>query len=323
MNTKTILILLFALVAGSISAQTLYDKMGAVPAAVCKVAPLPKAMAEAKAKLDKEKAQKLIQQGMAVPNVDPKVLASKRVYLFEGEHGMYRINMPVQGLKIDQPVYSLKNSSHGQEGVKSGTEKFNVKKDRMSSAIISGGKRIQIVNRNDKECNMADFTFETDNKAIKMVGNAIELQVPVLHIAAGIYPSDYKITCYHIPSNSKYIFDLHMDWRDEHYVSGADGAYCFDLFPSDTFPDLALMCDFNKRELEVVRLPFTFHGAGHDGSNGRRGVNGANGVNESEWTDSDGKKHHVKGTCGKPGEDGKPGWFAWRNIPYLREQRIA
>lgn len=306
MNKRLTLVIATAICACNLFAQTLYDAMGPVPIAVCKVAPLPKAQAEAKAQLEKEKARKLIKQGMSIPAVDAKVLASKNKYVTNG-NGVYRLTLDPKGVTVKLPVYTIKNTSHGQEGVKSGNEKFNVKKDRISSAVISGGQYIQIVNRNDKKCNMDEFIFEADNKAVKMNGNKIELQVPVLHIAVGMYPSDYKITCIHEPSAAKYIFDLHMDWREEISCSGADGAYSFDVFPSDTFPDLALMCNLNSKELEVVRLPFTFAADGYAGSDGRRGVNGANGKNESEYTDSDGKKHYIKGTCGKPGEDGHPG----------------
>lgn len=306
--TKPIVTLLLTLtvLSGMTTAQTLYDQMGKVPAAVCKVAPLPKEMAEKKAKLEAEKARKLVRQGMSVPNVDARVMTSKNKFVIEGSNGVYRIRAS-RDVTVALPVYSLKNTSHGQEGWKGGSEKFNAKRDRMSSAVISGGQYIRILNRNDKECSMSDFVFESDNNAVKMEGNKIVLQVPVLHIAAGMYPSDYKITCTHVPSGARYIFDLHMDWRDEINCSGEDGAYCFDVFPSDTFPDLALMYNMLTKELQVVRVPFTFNGEGRDGSNGRRGVNGANGTNENEWTDSDGKKHHVKGTCGKPGEDGHPG----------------
>ena len=307
--TKPIVTLLLILTAltGTLGAQTLYDQMGKVPAAVCKVAPLPKEMAEKKAKLEAEKARKLVRQGMSVPSVDSRVMTNKGRFVIEGNNGVYRLRASNKDITVALPVYSLRNSSHGQEGWKSGSEKFNVKRDRMSSAIITGGQYIRILNNKDKECAMSDFVFEANNPAIKMEGNKIVLQVPVLHIAAGMYPTDYKITCTHVPSGGKYIYDLHMDWREEISCSGADGAYAFDVFPSDTFPDIALMYNMLTKELQIVRLPFTFEAEGHDGSNGRRGVNGANGVNESEWTDSDGKKHHVKGTCGKPGEDGHPG----------------
>ena len=250
--------LTLTVLSGTTTAQTLYDQMGKVPAAVCKVAPLPKEMAEKKAKLEAEKARKLVLQCMSVPNVDARVMTSKNKFVIEGSNGVYRLRASNQDIKIKTPIYSLKNSSHGQEGWKAGSEKFNAKRDRMSSAIITGGEYIRILNNKDKECAMSDFVFEANNPAIKMEGNKIVLQVPSLHIAAGFYPSDYKIICTHVPSGAKYIYDLHMDWRDEISCSGDDGAYCFDVFPSDTYPDLALMFNMNSKELEVVRLPFTF-----------------------------------------------------------------
>ena len=88
---KQIPILLIALTTAiSAFSQAMYDAMGKVPEAVCKVAPLPKAMAEAKAKLEKEKAQKLIRQGYSVPNVSQKVLANKNLYVTNGSNGNQR-----------------------------------------------------------------------------------------------------------------------------------------------------------------------------------------------------------------------------------------
>lgn len=291
-------------------AQKVVDKnpiihnLGSYPA-LCEVAPLPKEQAKKMQKLEKEKKEKLVRQGMYLPNVDSRVLVNVEKFVTSGEKECAIVSKG--SYTIATPTLKLCNSSHGIEDVKSGDEAFNVKKDRMSNAILSSKNEIKILNRKNKICRMSDFAFTTESDAIKMEGNKIVFQVPTLNIAAGDYPSKYKVTCTHVPSGVKYTFDLECVWRDKMYCQKENGVYTFDWLASDTFPELALMCNMNTNVMEVVRLPFTFDGEGYDGSNGRRGSNGRNGIDERTWQDKDGKTHYIKGTCAQEGEDGQNG----------------
>lgn len=258
-------------------------------------------------KLEAEKKQKLVRQGMYLPNVDRRVLADVEKYVTSGTNecaivanGTYR---------IATPTLKILNSSHGIKDVKyNSSESFNIKKDRLSNAILTSKNEIQILNRKEKTCAMSDFTFTTESEVLKMEGNKITFQVPTLNIAAGNYPSKYKVVCTHTPSGAKYTFDLECVWPNYRYCSKEENnVYTFDVLGSDSFPDLALMCDMKKNLMEVVRLPFTFDAEGSNGSNGRRGSNGRNGIDEYSWTDKDGKTHYVKGTCAAAGEDGQDG----------------
>lgn len=288
-------------------AQDIYKQFGSVPSAVCEVAPLPKEMAAAKAKLEQEKKQKIIRQGNYLPNSDAKILANVEKYIGPGATECVIKNTGSK-YTIATPLISIKNTSHGRENVNYANEvSFNVKKDRMSYAILRNGNAIVIVNRKDKVCDMADFSFTTESQAFKMNGNKIEFMVPTLNIAAGDYPADHKVTCIHKSSGAKYIFDIHLDYRSEMRCYKEDRAFSFELLGSDTFPDLALMCDLKTNNLEVVHLPFNINGSGSNGSNGSRGKNGRNGIDEVSYKDSDGKTHTIKGTCAKPGEDGENG----------------
>lgn len=287
-------------------AQSLERLMGSVPAAVCEVAPLPPAMAAAKAKLENEKKQKLVRQGNYLPAISAKVNANVEKFVTSGQ-GQCAIVRHGSSYTISTPVLSIRNTSHGRENIESGSASFNIKKDRMSYAVLQNGNAIVIINHKNKPCDMSDFTFTSESNAIRMNGNKIEVIVPTLNIAAGDYPVNHKVVCRYNPSDVKYTFDIHMDWRSAISCSGADCAYSFDLLGSDTFPDLALMCDLKTNRLEVVHLPFTFYAAGYDGSNGRRGSNGRNGRDEINYKDSDGKTHYVKGTCAQPGGDGSDG----------------
>ena len=279
-------------------------QLGSAPA-LCDVAPLPKEQAKKMEKLEKEKKEKLVRQGMYLPKVDTRVLTNVEKYVTSGDkecaivaNGPYTISIPT--LKIT-------NSSHGIGDINFDNQTFNIKKDRLSNAVLSSKNEIRILNRKNKTCHMSDFIFTTESDAIKMEGNKVVFQVPTLNIAAGDYPSKYKVTCTHIPSDAKYTFDLECVWRDHMYCTKENGVYTFDWLGSDTFPDLALMCNMKTKVMEVVRLPFTFDGEGANGSNGRRGSNGTNGIDERSWQDKDGKTHYIKGTCARPGEDGGNG----------------
>ena len=288
-------------------AQSLSSQMGPVPAAICEEAPLPPEMAKAKAALEQEKKQKLIRQGSYLPNSDAKILTNVEKYVGPGAHEC-AIKSSGKTPVIRTPILSLKNSSHGRESIESGDVKFNIKKDRMSYAVLRNGNCITLVNHKNKACDMSDFAFETNSEVIRMNGNKIEIIVPTLNIAAGDYPAFHKVTCTHIPSGSRYIFDVHLDYRKQMNCGEAyDGAYTFDVLGSDSFPDLALMCDLKTNELEVVHLPFTFTSQGHNGSNGSRGRNGANGIDQLTYQDKEGKTHTIKGTCAKAGENGGDG----------------
>lgn len=286
--------------------DAIYKKLGSHPA-LCEIAPLPKDQAERMAKLAQEQKQKLIRQGDYLPNVDGRVLNNVAKYVTTGV-GKNECDIKAPGkFTIAEPVLKITNSSHGIGYVESDVKNFNLKKDRMSNAVLSKNNEIVIVNHKNKTCNMADFTFSTESNAIKMEGNKIVFTVPTLNIAAGNYPSKYKITCVHVPSGVKYNYDVVCAWRDYLSLGKEDYVYTFDVLGSDSFPDLALMGNLKTNQLEVVRLPITLNAEGYDGSNGTRGSNGRNGIDEYTWQDKDGKTHQVKGTCAQPGQDGSNG----------------
>ena len=291
------------------SAQKLSELMRPLPAAVSAEADMPAEMAQKFEGLKKERQLKYTTAQKATSAaLKPKVQQLMAQYLTkEGDTYQIKYNA-ADKYRIFFPKYKLLNTSHGRRKYDTESSKaFNVKKDRLSNAIILNNNEIYILNKKDKQVDMTEFVFETNSDAIAMEGNKIILKVPVLDLAAGKYPWVHKVVCRHTPSNTQYTFDIETTWNNELNQSGSTNALVFASINNVDGKKMALLCDLESHNLMVVKLPLLINGEGVDGANGRKGSYGANGINQSSYTDKDGKTHTIAGTCAKPGQDGQDG----------------
>lgn len=290
-------------------AQRLSDLCRQIPKAVCAEAAMPEAMAKKYERTRVERNHKYITPTSGThPVVSAAIETRKsRFMVLENDQAFsIRVN-PEEKYTISTPNYRLLNTSHGREAVKGSEGKFNVKKDRLSYAILQNGNEIQIINRDHKAVPMNDFEFTTTSEAIRMEGNKIVLNVPAIAIAHGDYPLEHKILCRHIASDATYTFDLQMSWPKELEMSGETRTLALSPFSSTTSDHLGLLCDLETKKIEVVELPLTINADGKDGRNGKKGRYGANGTDKKTYTDKDGNTRTIAGTCAKPGEDGEDG----------------
>ena len=302
---------LWAILAISIlplQAQDIADLVRPAPEALCYEAPLPPAEAEIFARLiSEQKGRYATPTSPATANTSSELKAKMQNLLRSGGETFAISYDPSAEYQVIRPNYKLMNSSRGKERIKGDGGKFNVKKDRLSSAVLYGSS-IVIVNHSDKTVDMSEFSFETESKAIRMEGNKIVLTVPVLAIATGEAPADHKIVCTHTASGLKYTFDLHMYWTKKMTMHGEKHAFAVTTLGSDSFPDLGVLCDLDEKTLRFVHLPLVIRGEGRDGKDGQKGAFGLNGTNKLTSTDSNGNtKVIVPGTCAQPGGDGKDG----------------
>lgn len=303
-------LLLSALLLGSVSfAQRLADLAPAVPAALSAEAPLPVALAQKYERAKEDRYNKC-----ATPTMEPKVRVASDIiqwmnsYLSKGTDAYQIAYKAGDNYRIYDPIFRILNTSHGREKTKGEDGKFNVKKDRMSYAILRNGNEICIVNHAHKLVDMSDFTFSTTSDAIRIEnGNKITLSVPVVSIAQGEYPLLHKVKCTHVSSGAEYTFDIQMSWNKKLNLSGENHALALTTLESKTSDHLGLLCDLYAKLFMVVELPLVINGDGRNGANGRKGRYGANGTNQSSYKDQNGNTHTTAGTCGKPGEDGTDG----------------
>jgi len=290
----------------SLPAQRLSECWKSVPAAVCEKAPMPEEMANKYARLEQERRAKyLASPANTVPAVSPIVIQKKNMHL-RAVSDTFRVIAPnVTGYRVLPPVLKLVNSSHGREAVKDKEGKFNPKKDRISYAIIQNGNEIQIINHDHKPVNMSEFTFTVTGETVGMNGNKINILPSVVAIAQGHYPWTHQIKCLHT-SGAQYTFDLQFVWPKQFSLSGEKHAFALSPIHGQA-DNLALLCDLDSKEAQVIRLPLLIESDGHHGANGRNGHTGAAGSNEYSWKDKEGKVHTSKGTCGQAGEDGGNG----------------
>lgn len=306
-NFFPLLLMLGVLVCPSARSQRLYDWIGRVPAALKAEAPMPQEISETMTKLEQEKRRKIVRPGATVPDTHRNINRNYGLFI-QPELKQFNIKPADGEVKVLAAPLKIVNTSFTMEQTVKGKKpvKFDIKKDRFSYAIINNSE-IHIINHANKWCNMADFAFETNSKALKMDGNKIELTVPTLDIAAGKYGITQKVVCTHMPSKRKYTFEIGFDWPKLLTRRSEDAVYSFDILPSDSFPKLALMCNVKTKTFEVVQLPFMMVGDGKKGEDGRPGAKGADGMNQYTYTDKDGKSHTVNGTCGSPGGNGGDG----------------
>ncbi len=303
------LLISILLLAGIGQAQRLSELSRPVPAAVMAEAPMPAEMAAKYERTRNERHNKFLAPGISTKaTVGATVKTKKDQYILSGDDKAFAIRYnPSDKYLMHIPNYRLLNTSHGREAIKGDGGKFNVKKDRISYAVISNGNEIRIINHNHKAVDMSEFTLTTASEAIAMNGNKIELKVPTVFIAAGYYPLQHKIECTHTASGASYTFDLLMCWDKQINLSGETHALALCRLKSQTADNIGVLCDLDAHVLRVVELPLTIQGDGRDGANGKKGRYGANGTNQSSYKDKDGNTHTIAGTCGKPGEDGTDG----------------
>ena len=291
----------------SAQAQRIAELMKPVPAAITKEAAMPEAMARKFARLEAERQQKWLSPATkVVPSVSQAIMQKKNQYVLPGM-GAFKLRYSASdSYLLCYPDLKLVNTSHGREAIKNGTGKFNPKKDRISYAVIEGN-RISIINHDHKRVNMGDFNLTAEGDAVRMDGNTIVIDAPLLSIAQGYYPWTYKVKCEHIASGAQYTFDLNLVWKKEVNLAGQLHAFALTPISSNVADNLGLLCDLDAKQLHIVRLPFLIDAEGTNGKDGRRGHTGASGTNEKTYKDSDGNTHRIAGTCGQRGEDGKDG----------------
>ncbi|MBR1878647.1 MAG: hypothetical protein IJ814_06560 [Paludibacteraceae bacterium] len=303
------LLISILLLAGTGYAQRLTELSRPLPPAVMAEAPMPEEMAAKYERTRTERHNKFL-----TPVTDTKaavgatVRAKKEQYIISGDNQAFAIRYnPSDKYQMHIPNYRLLNTSHGREAVKGDGGKFNVKKDRISYAVISNGNEIRIINKSHKAVDMSEFKLTTESEAIAMNGNKIELKVPTVLIAAGYYPLQHKIECTHLLSGASYTFDLLMYWDKQLNLSGETHALALCRLKSQAADNTGVLCDLDSHVMRIVELPLVINGDGKDGANGKKGRYGANGTNQSSYKDKDGNTHSIAGTCGKPGEDGTDG----------------
>ena len=281
--------------------------MKPAPAAITKEAAMPEAMARKFARLETERQQKWITSSTkTMPSVAQAVLQKKNLYVQPGKEAFALRYSPSDKYVFCYPDLKLLNTSHGREAIKNDEGKFSPKNDRISYAVIEGN-RINIIRHDHKRVNMSEFRFTAEGEAIRMDGNAILIEVPLLSIAQGHYPWKYKIQCEHMSSGAKYTFDLQLVWKKEMDLAGQLHAFALTPIASEAADNMGLLCDLDAKQFHIVRLPFLIQAEGTDGKDGRRGHVGAAGTNERTYKDSDGNTRKIAGTCGQRGHDGQDG----------------
>ena len=305
-------LLLSALLLGTAGqAQKLSDFANPVPAAVCAEAPLPAEVAQKYERVKLERQKKFTTPKKATrETIDPEVTNMFYRHLNKNaKSSTYLIACaPSDTYQFEEPNLRLLNSSHGREKIKGEGEKFKVKKDRISYAVLRNDNEIRIVNHKHKFVDMADFLLTSESEAIRIEdGNKIVLNVPVMAIARGEYPLLNKVKCTHIASGLEYNFDVQMSWNKKLHLSGEQHAFALSPIESTASDHLGLLCDLDDKQMMVVTLPLIIEADGLDGKDGKKGKYGANGVDQKSYKDSDGNTHTVAGTCAKPGEDGEDG----------------
>lgn len=277
-----------------------------VPRSLCIEASLP---AEMQRKLDQiiaDQASKTVLYGQKANSSSPYLAAAYNQHV-QSNKSNYFLPYVSSNYAYTVPKMVLTNSSRGHELVKGSGGKFNVKKDRLSSAIVDENQRLFVVNHGDELCDPSLFSYEAEGDVVRMDGNHIVLNISPKEIVTGEGLTKQRITVTHLASQIAYHFNLDMVFEDSLSLRSQNKSLAVMAYPTQDFPELGLVLDLEDQTLTFVQLPLSIQGEGQDGLNGRRGANGANGVNASSWTDKNGQVHKINGTCGKPGSDGGNG----------------
>jgi len=303
MRFRTLFITL-ALIASSAQAQKLSELARPVPEALSAEAAMPAEMAAKYARVKQERRNKYTTpQRASQAATDAGITQKMKAYLTTGTQAYQIKHNKSDEYTLCAPNYKLANTSHGRESIKGKGGSFNIKKDRLSYAVLQNGNEICIINHDHHTVNMSEFEFSATGDVIRMEDNRIMLTVPVIDLAHGLHPMVHKVTCTHKASGAKYTFDVQMYWTKQMNLSGELHAYA--LMPMhDTEDPLGLLFDLDAKTLAVVELPLHINADGINGTDGRRGHSGASGTNQRTYKDSDGVSHTVAGTCGTPGKDG-------------------
>ena len=216
---------------------------------------MPQELAKKYARAEQARQNKFVTpQRETNSTIDSDLLLKRRTYLTAGKEAFTLSFTPGEQYTFCAPEYRIINSSHGREPIKGKEGKFNPKKDRLSYAVLKDGNEISIINQDHKAVDMSDFQFTTNSEVIRMEGNKIFMEMPILELAKGIHPMVHKVKCTHTPSGGTFTFDILLSWPKKMNMSGE--LHAFALSPlTDTEEELGLLCDLDTKTLRVVSLP--------------------------------------------------------------------
>lgn len=295
------------IIMGSIQGQLIQEVMP-VPRSLCYEASLPIDMQRKLNRIIQERSEKQMRWGQIATCQSAFLQDCFTRYVHHNDSSLYLNDAPYQySYKYTLPKMLITNSSYGHEIIRGKGAKFNAKKDRLSSAYLDGSQHLFIVNRNNEFCDPALFKFKAEDEGIHMEGNRIVLDMTPRDIAQGKFPAEQRIIVTHLSSNTTYRYDLQFVFEDSLSLRGKKKALALMAYPTPDYPHLGALLNLTDRTMSFVQLPLTIYGEGADGVNGRRGNNGANGTHEYWWTDKEGKKHYVAGTCAQAGGNGQDG----------------
>ena len=154
---KRVILMLAVVLTGMSAArgQSLKAVEKPLPEALCAEAPMPPAMAAKFARIEAMKQKRTVRQNGSLPSVDSRVVNKFHKFV-KAENGTYQLAYnPSDEYIIYMPQMRLMNTSHGREHVKGDGGKFNIKRDRISYAVLEGNK-IRIVNNQHKYVDMTE-----------------------------------------------------------------------------------------------------------------------------------------------------------------------
>lgn len=306
---KHTLLYIMLLIGGIAMAQAI-SEVAPIPAAFSEETPLPEAIAKKKARYHEERAEKFVRQGQKkMPEVHNSLIQFKNEMLRDtkGSNGFEIIIQKPEETYTQYLPISITNSSRGHENIEKGQESFNVKRDRLSSAVIENNE-IYVISKHDKRCDMSEFSFKSESEFIEMNGNKIVRKAHPIRMAKADFPETHKVTIVHIKSGAKYTYDIHFSLKSNIVLGGQKDRVLALCEIDGCAQPTGLLCDLTDNSyVRVVSLPVVIDMEGINGRNGHRGANGLNGKNEFSYKDKDGNVHKTAGTCAKPGSDGENG----------------
>lgn len=308
MKKRTLVIgYILLVIVGYLQGQSIQELMP-MPRSICSEASLPADLQNKLNRILQERSEKQMRWGQVVTCRSAFLQDCYSRYVHHNDSSFYLNDAPYQySYKYVFPKMIITNSSYGHEVIRGKGAKFNAKKDRLSSVYLDDSKHLYVVNRKNELCDPALFKFTAEEGGIHMEGNRIVLDMTPRDIANGKYSSEQRINVTHLNSNTTYRYDLQFVFEDSLSLRSKKKALALMAYPTADYPNLGAVLNLSDRTMFFVQLPLTIHGEGSNGANGRRGYNGQNGTHEYWWTDKEGKKHHVAGTCAQAGGNGQDG----------------
>lgn len=292
---------------GSLYGQSI-EKLMPVPKSLRYDAPLPVEKQRKLNRIIQERNEKQIRWGEELSCKSAYLQNCFSRYVRHNDSAFYLNDAPYQyHYSYARPKMVITNSSYGHELIQRKGVTFKAKKDRLSAVYLDDNQRLYVVNRKNELCDPAQFRFVAEKEGIHMEGNRIVMDMNPREIAEGKYDAVQPIVVTHLSSNATYRYDLQFVFEDSLSFRGQKKALALMAYPTPAFPQLGAVLNLTDQTMCFVQLPLTIHGEGTDGIKGHRGYNGANGTHEYWWTDKEGKKHYVAGTCAQEGGDGQDG----------------